>query len=197
MAHRQATKGAPVLVIMHGLSGSGKTWLAERLMAALPAIRVRSDIEHKRLFGLDEMANSESGIGSGIYSPDASVETYERLFTVADRLLAAGHHVILDAAFLKKKQRVSAKSVASSLGVESVLVCAEVPVEVLRSRIEERAKRRDEASEANLAVLEHQLGSAAPVLRHEAAIRVDTSHEIDAGALASSILAGRQEHDTL
>ena len=189
MARRQATTGEPVLVIMHGLSGSGKTWLSERLMAALPAIRVRSDIERKRLFGLDETADSESGIGSGIYSPSASVETYERLFTLADRLLAAGHHVILDAAFLKKKQRVFAKSVASSLGVNSVLVCAETPVDALRSRIERRAKRRDEASEADLAVLEHQLESAAPVGSNEAAISVDTTLDVDIGRLVSAVLA--------
>ena len=189
MARRQATKGAPLLVIMHGLSGSGKTWLAERLMAALPAIRVRSDIERKRLFGLDETADSESGIGSGIYSPDANVETYERLFTLADTLLAAGHHVVLDAAFLKKKQRVSARSLASSLGVDSVLVCAEAPVDVLRSRIEQRAKLRDEASEADLAVLEHQLKSAAPIVSKEAPIRVDTNLDIDVEELAARILA--------
>jgi predicted kinase len=103
--------------------------------------------------------------------------------------LAAGHHVILDAAFLKKKQRVSAKSLASSLGVESVLVCAETPVEVLRSRIEERARQKDEASEADLAVLEHQLGSAAPVLRNEAAIHVDTNVDIDVENVVSAILA--------
>lgn len=197
MARRRATNGEPVLVIMHGLSGSGKTWLSERLMAALPAIRVRSDIERKRLFGLDEDADSESGIGSGIYSPSASTETYERLFTLADSLLAAGHHVILDAAFLKKKQRVFARSVASSLDVDSVLVCAEAPVDVLRSRIEQRAKRRDEASEANLAVLEHQLDSFTPAGSDERAIRVDTCNEIDVAHLVSSILAGRQERDTL
>jgi predicted kinase len=197
MARRQATNGEPVLVIMHGLSGSGKTWLSERLMAALPAIRVRSDIERKRLFGLDETADSESGIGSGIYSPSASVETYERLFTLADSLLAAGHHVILDAAFLKKKQRVFATSVASSLGVESVLVCAEAPEDVLRSRIQNRAKLKDDASEADLAVLEHQLASAAPIGRTEAAISVDTCNDIDVDHVVSSILAGRQERDTL
>jgi len=191
MARRQATKGEPVLVIMHGLSGSGKTWLAERLMAALPAIRVRSDIERKRLFGLDEAADSESGIGSGIYSPDASAVTYERLFTLADSLLAAGHHVVLDAAFLKKKQRVSARSVASSLDVRSVLVCADAPVDVLRTRIEARAKQKDEASEADLAVLEHQLKSAARVGVDEAAIRVDTSAEVDIDDVVAAILARR------
>ena len=176
-------------IIIIGNSGSGKTWLAERLMAALPAIRVRSDIERKRLFGLDETADSESGIGCGIYTPDASAVTYERLFTLADSLLAAGHHVVLDAAFLKKKQRVSARSLASSLGVDSVLVCAEAPVDVLRSRIEQRAKLRDEASEADLAVLEHQLKSAAPIVRKEAPIRVDTNLDIDVEELAARILA--------
>jgi predicted kinase len=174
---------------MHGLSGSGKTWLSERLMAALPAIRVRSDIERKRLFGLDETADSDSGIGSGIYSPSASTETYERLFTLADSLLAEGHHVILDAAFLKKKQRVFARSVASSLGVESVLVCAEAPEDELRSRIEERAKQKDEASEADLAVLEHQLASVAPIGRNEAAISVDTNLDIDVEDLVAAVLA--------
>ena len=191
MARRQATNGEPVLVIMHGLSGSGKTWLSERLMAALPAIRVRSDIERKRLFGLDETADSESGIGSGIYSSSASAETYERLFTLADSLLAAGHHVVLDAAFLRKKQRVSARSVASSLGVDSVLVCTEAPVEVLRSRLEERAKRKDEASEAGLSVLEHQLKSAARPGIDEAAIRVDASADTDIDDLVKKILGNR------
>jgi predicted kinase len=191
MARRQATKGEPVLVIMCGFSGSGKTWLAERLMAALPAIRVRSDIERKRLFGLDETADSKSGIGAGIYSLEASAETYERLFTLADNLLAAGHHVVLDAAFLRKEQRVSARSVASSLGVDSVLVFAEAPVDVLKSRIEKRATYKDEASEADLEVLAHQQETAAPVGGDGTTIRVDTSLDIDIEKLVSAILERR------
>ena len=177
-----------MLVIMCGLSGSGKTWLAERLMAALPAIRVRSDVERKRLFGLDETAETGSGIGTGIYSPEASAETYERLFTLADSLLAAGHNVVLDAAFLKEEQRVSARSVAPSLGVDAVLVYAEAPVDVLRHRIEKRAQRRDEASEADLVVLEHQLAAAELPRSEERALNVDTSGEPDIEGLADSIL---------
>jgi aminoglycoside phosphotransferase family enzyme/predicted kinase len=188
MARRQATKGRPVLVIMFGLSGSGKTWLSERLMAAIPAVRVRSDIERKRLFGVEETAASGSGIGTGIYSPEASVKTYERLFTLARSLLEAGHHVILDAAFLKKEQREAAKRVAADLGVHSEFVCAEAPVDVLRARIEERATRKDEASEADLAVLEHQLETAAVTGSEEAAIRVDTSHDVDIETLVSAVL---------
>jgi predicted kinase len=188
MARRQATKGRPVLVIMCGLSGSGKTWLAERLMAALPAIRVRSDIERKRLFGLEETARSGSGIGAGIYAPKATTATYERLFTLADSLLEAGHHVILDAAFLKNGQRKSARSIAAAADLDAVLVYAEAPPDVLRERIEKRATLRDEASEADLAVLEHQLKTTDPFEQVEPAIRVDTSVEVDIQALASSIL---------
>ncbi len=188
MARRQATKNRPVLVIMFGLSGSGKTWLSERLMAALPAIRIRSDIERKRLFGLEETAASGSGIGTGIYSPEASAKTYERLFALAQSLLQAGHDVILDAAFLKKEQRQAARRVAADLGVESVLVCADAPVDVLRARIEKRATLKDEASEADLAVLEHQLGTAAEPLSEEGALVVDTSSDVDIEELVKTIL---------
>ena len=187
MARRQATSGRPVLVVMCGLSGSGKTWLSERLMAALPAIRVRSDIERKRLFGIDETAGSGSGIGTGIYSPEASAETYGRLFTLADGLLKARHHVILDAAFLRKQQRESARDVATAAGCEAVLVYAEAPLGVLRSRIEKRATRKDEASEADLAVLEHQLGTAGDPLAEDADLVVDTSGDVDIEGLVETI----------
>lgn len=188
MACRQVTRSRPVLVIMCGLSGSGKTWLAERLMAALPAIRVRSDIERKRLFGLEETAGSGSGIGEGIYSADASEATYERLFTVAASLLGARHHVVLDAAFLNKKQRESARAVASAAGVDAVLVYAEAPPDVLRARIETRASLKDEASEADLAVLEHQLGTAEQPRAEESAIVIQTGGDIDVDELMTSIL---------
>lgn len=39
----------PVCVLMSGLSGSGKTWLATRLAVPLRAVHVRSDLERKRL----------------------------------------------------------------------------------------------------------------------------------------------------
>jgi uncharacterized protein len=192
MARRQATKGKPVLVLMCGLSGSGKTWLSERLMARLPAIRIRSDIERKRLFGLRETADSGSGIGAGIYSPAASARTYERLFTLARGLLNARHHVVLDAAFLAKEQRHAARNVAADLAIDTVLVCAEAPVDVLRTRIGERAAAKNEASEADLAVLDHQLQTVTPVVGSGATIRVDTSLDIDFEKLVAAILEHRR-----
>jgi aminoglycoside phosphotransferase family enzyme len=51
----------PKLVLMSGLSGSGKTWVAQRLAPALHAVHLRSDIERKRLAGLPALARSGSG----------------------------------------------------------------------------------------------------------------------------------------
>ncbi len=103
-------------------------------------------------------------------------------------MLAAEHHVVLDAAFLKKEQRQAARRVAADLGVDSVLVCADAPVDVLRARIEKRATLKDEASEADLAVLEHQLGTAAEPLSDEGALVVDTSSDVDIEELVKTIL---------
>jgi aminoglycoside phosphotransferase family enzyme/predicted kinase len=187
MARRQITRGRPVLVLMCGLSGSGKTWLSERFMAALPAIRVRSDVERKRLFGLAETAASDSGIGAGIYTPEASAATYERLFVLAGKLLDARHNVILDAAFLKKERRDAARAVATSASLDAVLVYPAAPADVLRARIAKRATLKDEASEADLAVLEHQLGTAEEPVADESALVIDTSGDIDIEELVKTI----------
>src|SRR5690606_8580691 len=70
-----ATPRAPLLVLMHGLSGSGKTSISSRLLEHLPAVRVRSDIERKRLLGLDRGARTESPVGGGAYAGDVSRRT--------------------------------------------------------------------------------------------------------------------------
>ena len=62
VALRMIEAPEPRLIIMHGFSGSGKTWFSERLMARLPAIRLRSDIERKRMHGLREQEESGSAV---------------------------------------------------------------------------------------------------------------------------------------
>ena len=56
---------SPLLVITHGLSGSGKTSTTSRLISRLPAVRCRSDLERKRLHGLAPRERSHSGLGTG------------------------------------------------------------------------------------------------------------------------------------
>jgi len=163
MAMRQATDRTPLLILMHGLSGSGKTFVSGQLMAALPAIRLRSDIERKRIFSLGENASSHSAVGGGIYTEEANRDVYERLFEMAGPILHAKHNVILDAAFLTEAQRAALVSVASECNCTTVIVEVTAPDDVLRERLQQRSRQRGEPSEADVAVLEHQLSTREPL----------------------------------
>jgi predicted kinase len=103
------------------------------------------------------------------------------------RLLDAQHNVILDAAFLKKERRDAARAVATSANLDAVLVYPAAPADVLRARIAKRATLKDEASEADLAVLEHQLGTAEEPVADESALVIDTSGDIDIEELVKTI----------
>jgi aminoglycoside phosphotransferase family enzyme/predicted kinase len=153
MARQQSTVATSLLVAMYGFSGSGKTWVASRLMSALPAIRVRSDLERKRLFGLEETADSHSGLATGIYSDAASENVYEKLGEIAEALLSSGHNVILDASFIKYGEREVARNVAERTGSDFVLLQVVAGEAVLRNRIRAREELHEDASEADTQVL--------------------------------------------
>ena len=172
LAEGEARAIAPSLVLMHGFSGSGKTRVSGELMAALPAIRLRSDIERKRLFDLAETASSKSDVEQGIYSGSADERVYTRLFQLAGEILDSRHSVILDATFLDARRREEALSIAESAGCRAFIVDVRAPEAVLRERLAKRAHSNAEASEANVPVLEHQLATADKLSDAERAITV-------------------------
>ena len=171
----------PMLVAMHGFSGSGKTWLSGRLVGRLPAIRLRSDIERKRLHGLAETASSSSGLEQGIYTPAATRGVYETLLRFAGIALGDGHHVIVDASFLEQESR----SLAAALGREQraplVFVDTVADARELERRLACRGDVGADASEAGQSVLQHQLQNADPLTVEEEkrTVRVVTSTTVD------------------
>jgi aminoglycoside phosphotransferase family enzyme/predicted kinase len=149
-------KPRPRLFAMHGYSGSGKTWASYHLLQELPAIRLRSDIERKRLFGLDETQPTDSAIGEGVYSEQGSSRVYRKLNALAENLIAWGYNVILDATFLSRRERDQAVSTAHAAGVPIVFVHTEAGSAVVRSRVKHRAIVANVVSEADAEVLAHQ-----------------------------------------
>ncbi len=164
----------PLLLVMCGLSGSGKTWLARRLAERLGAVQIRSDVERKRRAGLEALARTQSAVAEGLYSSRMSAAVYEDLARAAEDILAGGCSAIVDAACLRRGQRSRFADLAARLGVPSRLVYCEAPVETLRARID--ARERD-ASEAGAAVLDWQLNHFERLLAQEPleAIRVETT----------------------
>ena len=153
----------PALLLMHGLSGSGKTRISQSLLESLPAIRLRSDIERKRLHGLATDADSGSGIDQGIYSHAASERTYRHLGKIAGILLDAGHHVIVDATFLQQSRLVPFIELAQSRSARCIIIDCQATEAELRERVAKRAREQKDASDAGIKVLENQLSHYQPL----------------------------------
>ncbi|SFN24282.1 hypothetical protein SAMN05216386_0079 [Nitrosospira briensis] len=143
----------PALIITYGLPGSGKTTFAQTALERLQAIRIRSDVERKRLFGLAPLADSDSHAGN-IYDANATRRTYSQLHKLSRNLLATGTTVIVDAAFLKQDERERFRQLAHEMTVPFVIVAMRVATTILRARITQRQSESNDASEADLAVLE-------------------------------------------
>ena len=178
----------PTLIITHGLPGSGKTTFAQAALERLQAIRIRSDVERKRLFGLAPLADSRSQIGNGMYSADATRRTYTRLHELAHELLVAGFPVIVDAAFLKQEERKQFCELARDLDVPFTIASMQARKATLSARIMQRRKEANDASEAGIAVLEMLQAAQEPLLpqEHACAVEFINDEDVDSAINASS-----------
>lgn len=158
-ARGYTAEATPSLIVMRGLSASGKSTLSALLMERPETIRLRSDVERKRLFGLTAEEDGSAEPGEGIYSAEAGERTYRRLQQLAGELLDAGYSVVIDAACLQRWQRDYFYRLADERKLPCLLLSLEVPAEELRRRIRQRKRG---ASDADLAVLERQLANVTP-----------------------------------
>lgn len=179
----------PCLLLTSGLSGSGKTRLSQQLLQSLGLIRLRSDVERKRLYGLGPLEHSDSALGAGIYTADAGRRTYARLEELAGGVLASGHPVIVDATFLDRSQRAAFIGLARRRQVPVLILRCEADTATLRERIIRRATRERDASEAGLEVLERQLEHWEAPDEAEGALTltVDTGAEIAMDSLVRQV----------
>lgn len=143
----------PRLVAIGGLSGSGKTTLALKLAPEIGrtpgAVVVRTDVERKRQAGIA----LEERMPTGSYSPEASARTYAACLARAERVLRAGHSVVLDAVFARPEERAAAEALARKVGVPFRGIWLDVPKDVAQQRVTDR---KGDASDATAIVVERQ-----------------------------------------
>ena len=182
LAQRCTTFGRPAILLMHGFSACGKSTVALTLAQQLGALRIRSDVERKRLHGLTSLARTHSAVSAGVYGQDATLATYARLAHAARAVVSAGYTAIVDATFLARAQRALLRDVADNTGVPMALVDVSTPEPLLRTRIRLRAAQGRDASEADLGVLDHQLAMAEAITDGEdiPVITLDGTRTVDA-----------------
>lgn len=178
LAEAQIQTSAPALIITHGVSGSGKTTGTQSLVESTGAVRVRSDIERKRLQGLAPLARTASGIETGAYSATATARTYERLLDLAKPIIDAGYTAIVDAAFLKRAQRDLFRRWATERTVPFIILDFAADIATLKTRLQARREANRDASEADIGVLQHQLATQEPLQPDEIAfVMPDAAHQ--------------------
>jgi hypothetical protein len=170
LAERLLAPSPLQLVITHGLAGCGKTVASNVLLQTddnAATLRLRSDVERKRLFGLAGTARSRSPLGAGIYSPEAHTRTYAHLRQLTAGLLNAGWSVIVDATFLQRAERESFRSLAREAGAAFSVLAPQATADQLRERIQARQVLGLDASEATLEVLAKQVEHLEPLAPDE------------------------------
>jgi len=172
LAHQYTQRRPVALMINHGLSASGKTTISRELAYHLPAIKISSDIERKRLAGLwpewiKQGSNNENHL---LYSQSIDQQTYNQLLTQAEIILNAGYSVIVDATFLNIEFRSKFYSLALENRLPFIILNYKVPNHLLRERIQ---GRNQGVSDADLQVLEKQISLFQPLKDYEQEHKLD------------------------
>ena len=197
LAAAYAADARAAVIVNHGFAGCGKTTLSQALLERIGAMRIRTDVERKRLRGLGARESSRSGIASDLYAEAVTLTTYHHVATLARALVAGGRIAIVDATFLARWQRDLFRDLAAKLGVPFVILDITARESTLRERIVLRARLGADASEAGLAVLEHQLRTAEPLAADERAdvVACDGERPLDAAGDPASLFALRARLD--
>lgn len=180
LARRLVVPTSPRLLITHGVSGSGKTFVSQGLLEQARAIRLRSDVERKRLFGLAPQ----------LYNRVRTQATYAHLRDLAQLSLQAGWHIIVDATFLDPAERDRFRQLASSQGSHFTILHCEAPRATLEARITARLTAPQpgarDASDADTSVLAQQLQRDTALRPEETryALQADTTQADWAARLA-------------
>ncbi|MEA3240632.1 MAG: AAA family ATPase, partial [Pseudomonadota bacterium] len=147
----------PSLILLSGISGSGKSYLAGGLSAMSGFSSLRSDQVRKELQGLNASEHRPDDFESGLYSPEMIRKTYQELVRQADTKLAAGEGVIIDATCLKVWQRQLFYEMAAKWELPVYVVSCEAPLEVIEKWLRQREDEADNISDATLRIARQQL----------------------------------------
>ncbi|MBU2489111.1 MAG: AAA family ATPase [Proteobacteria bacterium] len=178
LAARYASRPArPRLVILSGLSATGKSTLARPLARFLDAEVLRTDVIRKSLFNIPPEERVPEALGSGIYSPEATERTYREMRRQAKALLLQRKSVIMDASHQRRRHREQAAETARQGRSAFFVVECTAPEAEVRRRLNRRLTDPAEVSDGRWEVFQAQKKDWEPLdeVPQESRIIVDTS----------------------
>jgi len=170
------SRSRPMLIVMLGMTGSGKTTMAAALAGHCGAVHLSSDVTRKHLAGISPTEHRYDELDTGLYSPGFNRRTYDAIIAQSAEILEEGTSVVLDAAFLKHAERKRARAMAQQKGADMLLVECRLSEQLTKERLEQRTSQ-ETASDGRWEVYLKQLEWMEPVesaAQHEHII-IDTS----------------------
>ena len=180
LATRHTRPSTPFIAITHGVSGTGKSWLAQQLADVTSAIIIRSDKERKRLF---------SDTTDNLYTADITNQVYDHLLVLADNIIQYGFSVIIDATFLEQGHRQRFQQLASTLHTPFHILNCHADTILLEQRIKQRQTDARNISDADVMIMKKQLASVQQIAESEQkyCIDINTGNDVDMLAVKNKI----------
>lgn len=164
-----------ILFITCGPMGVGKTTLSRLLALAVRGTHLRSDIIRKELHGINAYEHRNERFGTGLYDPAHSLQTYEQLFKQTSDAIAAGHTVIVDAAFADKEARNRFRQLAAAAGIPFALIYFHCDDKLALKRLAQRSDQGLDPSDGRPEIFQQHLRSFNHPATEEGAISIDSS----------------------
>jgi hypothetical protein len=182
--------GPPVLLLVGGLMGTGKSHLAQALAARTGLPVLASDRIRKELAaGPGGAVRDRSGFAGGIYTPEWTERTYAALFGAARGALAEGAGAILDATFARREHRERAFALAREAGAEPFLVECAAPDDLTLARLRARERAGTSLSDGRAELYPRQKAAFEPIAELPPGRRLIAPTERPVEALAAAVLA--------
>ncbi len=162
------------LILMSGLSGSGKSTVARKLACLIGAIHIRSDAVRKHLADIPLQQRGDASL----YTPVLTQQTYDRLCDLGIRLATLGYTVILDAKYDRINNRQRVLNQAKAVNVSAAILVCTAPLAVLRQRLQQRT---DDIADATAELLTSQQATSEALTKDEnsLAIYLDTTGNLE------------------
>jgi aminoglycoside phosphotransferase family enzyme/predicted kinase len=169
-------KMKPLLFITSGLTGTGKTTIANKISVDYNARIISTDSVRKDLEGINKFERHHDAYNTGLYSPEKMLLTYDKIFEKAEKCVKEGQNVILDATFKNKELRDKAKDIAILNKSKFLILYCTCPEDLVKKYLENRVKKKS-ISDGRWEIYLKQKDSFEPVKSKDNIIEIDISRK--------------------
>jgi len=166
----------PLVFIVSGLTGTGKSTIARKLAVDYHAAQINTDVVRKKYAGIEKYERHHDEFSTGLYSPENIDRTYEQVMDLAAQHLRNKENAVLDATFQKRSYRDMARDIAKNHHATPVFISCTCPDEVVKRRLEERLKKKS-VSDGRWEIYRQQQKTFEPFSSDEPFFVMDTSNE--------------------